>query len=72
MTINAMGAPPEAINTAAWTRGARRTKAVTTLSSATASAPSVVQSDRSPMTMADGDLLFLSRGYLGANVRRRA
>jgi hypothetical protein len=32
----------------------------------------VEQSDRSPMTMASGDLLFLSHQYLGAFVRRRA
>jgi hypothetical protein len=29
-------------------------------------------SDRSPKPMAGGDLLFLSHGYLGALVRRRA
>ena len=32
----------------------------------------VEQSDRAPKTMAGGDLLFLSHGYLGALVRRRA
>jgi hypothetical protein len=34
--------------------------------------PGVEQSDRIPMTIAGGDLLSLSHGYLGTVVRRRA
>jgi hypothetical protein len=34
--------------------------------------PGVEQSDPSPLTIAGGDLLSLSHGYLGAVVRRRA
>ena len=37
-----------------------------------ATAKGVEQSDRSPITMTGGDLLFLSHGHLGAVVRRRA
>ena len=37
-----------------------------------ATAIGVAQSDRRPMTTAGGDLLFLSHGYLGAVVWRRA
>lgn len=37
-----------------------------------ATAIDVEQSDRRSLTTADGDLLFLSHGYLGAFVHRRA
>jgi hypothetical protein len=64
MTINAMDAPPEAIN-----HGCVDPRVTSDESGHDGfvgdAAPGVEQSDRSPMTMADGDLLLLSHGSLG-------